>query len=290
MLLCISQVGVAQGQTLGDKILDWIQGEPYIAAEVLPMHHTRTMLGVGQVGVQDTYLSEIAHTGLYLQLLVTKDFSPMRGGHWHWYREAQLHGGLPKNKANGATMYLIGGRYSIGSAYRALSMKGLLLDVAPLVTIQGQGNLKLSNTNNIGNVKAAFGLDAWARLRFTLPTESLPIAFQYGVRVPMIGLAFQPDYGQSYYDYASGENNAPLKLHFTSLHNLWSMDHRFLVDLPIRDLTISLGAEYTYHNEQISSLAFKQGEWRVLFGIAMDVFTLSGNKSARSSGVLRSID
>lgn len=290
VLLYGSTVCLASGQSLGKKIVNWISGTPYEATGTIPTTHTTLLLGVGQVGTIDSYLSESAHTGLLFQFLSMVDYPPIHEGPWHIYMESNLQAGMPKNKANGSVLYLIGGRYSLAGAYRALRWKGVAVDVAPMATLQAQGNLKTSNVNNVGNVKAGLGLDAWARVRYRLPIEAMPIAIQYSMRMPMVGIGFQPDYGQSYYDYVSGENNAPIKLHLTSFHNHWHLDQRFVLDLPIRNLTISLGAEYSFTDEKNRSLHFQQGQWTALLGVALDLFTLSGNKSARSSNIKRSID
>ncbi len=281
---------IISAQTFGQRLTEWIGGTPYQVTNPLPMTHTTLLMGGGQVGVLDTYLSEIPHTGHAFQLLFMSDYPAIHGGAWHIYTDANLHLGLPKNKGNGSFMYLLGAHYSIAGAYRACSWHGMTVDLAPMLTLQAQGNLKSANTNNIGNIKAGIGLDGWARIRYVLPIDAMPIAIGYTLQVPLVGLAFQPDYGQSYYDYASGGNNAPIRLHLSSFPNYRCLRQRLLLELPIRNLTISVGAEHGYQNQMISHLNFRQGYWSVLLGISFDSFALSGNRSARSVNVIRSIE
>ena len=270
----------------------WFKGNPYSGEVPLYTAHTKLLFGAGSVGILDTYLSETTHTGLYLSLLSQTDY-PIRSGRdkWHVYQEIGLYGGLPENPANSSTMEFFGGYISVGAAWRAFLSKGFSLEMAPLLTIDAQGDLKLSNTNNISNVKASFGLDAWARLRYRLPLDAFPMRAQYTVRMPLLHGAFSPSFGQSYYEFVAGESRVmPLKFYPLTVFNGIDVRQQLLLDLPIRHFTLTIGAEYGYKSHELNHLRFRQGSWAGLVGVSFDLFNISGNRSIRSPYIRNAID
>ena len=274
------------------KTGEWFQGMPYGGEMPLYTTHTKLLLGAGAVGIEDGYLSETTHSGPLLSIQSFTDYA-LRSDRdkWHVYQEAEILGGFPKNPANRTTMYVIGGRYSLGAAWRAFLWHGLSLDLAPMLSASVQGDLKLSNTNNVTNVKADFGLDAWARLRYRIPVEAFPMKVQYSLRLPIIHGTFSPAFGQSYYEYvAGGDESVKVAFHPTSFHNGFEIRQNLLIDLPIRHVTVTIGAEHRYQNTRLSSLIFRQGSWMGLAGVSFDLFGLSGNRTHKSPYLKNAID
>ena len=254
--------------------------------------HTKLLLGAGAIGIEDSYLSETTHDGLYFSVETFTDYALRTpGDKWHLYQEAEVSGGLPENPANGSKIYVIGGRYSLGAAWRAFLWHDLSLDIAPMVSISGQGNLKLSNTNNITNIKADFGLDAWSRLRYRLPVKAFPMQVQYSLRIPLLHGTFSPAFGQSYYEYvAGGDKSVKVTFHPTSLHNSFEIRQHLLIDLPIRHVTVTVGAEHRYQNIRLSNLVYRQGAWLGLVGVSFDLFGLSGNRTHKTPYLRNALD
>lgn len=268
-----------------NKLGNWVQGEQWVYESPQPMTHNKLVIHYGGRGVLDEYLSPISHNGYHLQISLLTDYGAPIEQKWHLYQEALVYGGEMENQANGGEMYNIGGSYSIGPSWRVLRCKGLSLDLAPLMTFYIEGNFKPSNTNNVANGKGSLGIDAWARLRYQIPWKIMPMAFSYSIQTPLLHGTFHPQYGQSYYDYISGENDRAIDLHFASLHNSMGIHQRLLVDLPIRNVTVSVGAEHSYLTQQLSHTRFREGTWSVLLGISFDIFSLSGNKSVQSEQI-----
>lgn len=267
----------------------WVAGTPWRMDQPMPVTHHKLLLQRGQWGVVDEYLSPISHFGWHTSATLLTDYAPPRKGSWHLYQEVMLSLAYPKNKANGTTMEIMRGEFSVGPSWRVLNHKGMTLDVAPLLNIQVQGNWKTSNANNYGNAKGSVGLDGWTRFRYQIPWKVSRIALSYSAQISLLHGTFHPDYGQSYYEYISGGKRIPFQFHFTSWHNNITLKQRLLVDLPIHHLTMTLGAEYYHQNQKLSDTRFTQGYWGVVLGISFDSFLLSGGRSNPSDAISSSL-
>lgn len=267
------------------RLGNWVEGEPWQMQEQLPTTHTKYLFQLGKRSVIDEYLSPISHGGYEGKVSFLTDFKAPVDRAWHLYQEVSIFGANMKNPANSGQMYGVGIEYDLGPSWRILRYKGLSVDLAPLFALKLQGNFKLANTNNIANGKGSFGIDGWARLRYQIPWRVMPLAISYSAQLPLLQGAFHPDYGQSYYDYISGENGAKLALHFGSLHNTQGIQQRLLIDLPINNFTFTLGAEHTYLSQKISHTTYREGSWGVILGFSLDIASFSGNRSLKSSQI-----
>ncbi|MDO5035986.1 MAG: hypothetical protein Q4D93_03385 [Porphyromonas sp.] len=266
-----------------ERLLErWIMVEPWEFDGELPTTHTKHLLGYSWHGILDEYLSPISHNGWSVGYRILQDLPQKDGRSYHFYQELQLMGGIQKNPANSFTIYTIGGSHSIGPSWRVIRANNFTLDLGPLLSLDVQGNTKLSNSNNIGNFKASLGADAWSRAIYTIPTKYYPISISYSAQLPLMRLAFFPDFGQSYYEYVSGENRSNPKLHFMSWHNSFILRQRLLVEMPIRNITLNAGVEHSYQTETASAIHFRQGYFMLVLGISLDHFILTGGKSRSS--------
>lgn len=270
-----------------DRVGRYVQGTPWRFDSVLPTTHGKYLLHIGRIGIQDEYLSPISHTGTSFGISVLMDGKlKSKNNKWHYYGESEMNVGWPKNQANHTTMYVIEGRYLGGPAYRLLNRRQWLIDISPAVAVNIQGNIKMSNSNNVVNVKGDIGLDAWGRIMYRIPWEVMPVNFSYSIQVPLFHMACHPHFGQSYYEYVSGENRELPRFYAASLHNTFALRQRLLVDLPIRSTTVTVGVEHSYMKQMINSTQYRKGTWSVMVGISLDYLVFSGNRSTRSAQIL----
>lgn len=272
------------------RVGEYVQGTPWQFDSVLPTTHTKYLLRIGQVGIMDEYLSPISHKGLDFGLSILTDGSIRRPeDKWHYYGEVSLHLGMPKNPANTTVMHVLGGYYLGGAAYRVLQDNRWAVDIAPAIALNIQSQVKLSNTNNIINLKGDLGFDAWGRVMYRIPWQVMPISFSYSMQIPLLHLAYHPHFGQSYFDYVSGENGAKVRFYPTSLHNTLGIRQRLLIDFPVRSTTITVGLEHSYLQQKLNSTKYKMGYWSCILGISLDRITFSGNRSTRSRQIISPI-
>lgn len=292
-LLVVCQ-SMSQAQTVkswlkkaGQSVETYVQGEPWSFDGSLSTTHQELLLGVGQLGVIDQYISPTAHTGLDLNFFLGTD-RPYFADRWHLREELELGVGLTKNKSNGTAMYVPRLYGSIAPAYTLLRSDNLQLEVAPAWSLLVQGNIKLSNTNNVANVKATTGLDAWSRVSYRIPWDPFPMRISYSLSAPLLHLSYHPEYGQSYYEYISGDNRSPIHFYLTSLHNSISIRQRLLLELPIHNLTCVVGMQHQGTVERINHTKFEQGAIGLVIGVSLNTATLSGGKALRSKQITSS--
>lgn len=295
LTLSLSLPGVAQTggwrqrvsdrlEKLGRQTREYIHGEPWTYDGQLYTTHREILLIGGRVGVIDQYVSPSAHTGDDLRVSLGVD-RPYFADRWHLRQELDLGIGMPKNKANGTPMYLPGLYTQTAFAYTLLERSGLRVEVAPAWSLTVQGNLKLSNSNNVANVKATTGLDAWSRLSYRIPWETLPMRLSYTISLPLLHIAYHPDYGQSYYEYVSGDNRAPIRLYLTAPHNSWSIRQRLLLELPIHSTTWVVGLQHIGTTEHINHTKYQLGSVGLVLGLTLETSALSGGRALRSAHI-----
>ena len=92
-------------------------------------------------------------------------------------------------------------------------------------------NLKIGGANNPGAVRATtnIGASLFASYGYELRGRNCEVLLQ--AQVPLLGVAFMPEYGASYYEtfLINSDNN----VHFTSLHNQQDFDVRLMTDIPL---------------------------------------------------------
>ena len=93
-------------------------------------------------------------------------------------------------------------------------------------------NLKLASSNNPATLRLAgdVGASAMATCYYRIRRQAVPV--QLYVQWPLVGEAFVPEYGASYYetfylDHTDGD------MRFTSFHNRHDVDVRLTTDLPL---------------------------------------------------------
>ena len=122
-------------------------------------------------------------------------------------------------------------------------------------------NLKMASANNPATVRAALNAGAMgvASYAFQVRGQRIPVLLQG--RLPLLGAAFQPEYGASYYETfyldAGGQT-----AHLTSVHNQQDFDLQLTADVPLAvipwfrryDSVIRLGAAYHIETMDINAI------------------------------------
>ena len=181
------------------------------AQENQPVQHATQreragQLSVGYTDILDTYLSQEKFTGTefgYLsQSLSRRDSS-------HIVRETVHHVlvGVAGTRGNDNSLLTLLYNLRLGWMYRwhwAAPRLTLLAGGAIDGTLGGAYDTR--NSNNPAQARIALSIDPTARLSWQLRTGRHPLALHYDVTLPLIGMAFSPNYGQSYYEIFSRGN------------------------------------------------------------------------------------
>ena len=79
--------------------------------------------------------------------------------------------------------------------------------------------------------------------------------WRYQVSFPLMGIAFSPNYGQSYYE-AFVEENYDHNVVFAYPGNMPSMRHKLTLDIPIKRYTLRVGYVAQFHQSMFNHLKY----------------------------------
>lgn len=218
------------------------------------------MLGIGAVNTLDTYLSPEEYTGTELRYIshsVRENGTKLSRELVH---QAQILSVRNRRENNNE----LGGFYNFQYNWQyALGQWNV-----------GEGELRLKagggidtrlgflyNMRNSNNPAQAYGQvniapNAVAAYRFRL--RNLPFQLRYEVQVPLIGLTFSPNYGQSYYEIFT-RDNYDHNLVVTTPVSAPSLRQQLTLDFTVRHTTFRVGYLGDYQQAKINQL--RQHVW-----------------------------
>lgn len=273
----------------------WQKARTYYTAsdwrmsDTLQVRHRQLLFGISLGGLRDTYLSPIAHRGSSVSLLGATDY-PSSPSFPHLYGEWYLEAGQLENPANRSLLQVLSGKYALGCLWRPLSARRFALDLGVAGSTQVASFAKLSNVNNVFNAHVSAGADALARVLCRLPFSWCPATIHFTTSAEVCHVAFSPLFGQSYYDYVSGENRGRIALHVSHPLNKLALTSRLVLDIPFRGVTLSLGGMHCYFSDRSPANPYHKGSIGFLIGLSYDAFTLAGYQRMRTSTLTNTFD
>lgn len=249
--------------------------------EVYKTTNRATLIGVGGVGLYDTYLSPLKYSGKTISVLhdrispsfFLKDKSVLQ-------QQFMLQSAITKNPIGTARCLYGNVSYSVNSLYDFYKNSSL--------RVLGGGGLDLSlgglynnrNSNNPVSIKTStnlhlsvMGIYNWKR--FT---------FRWQISSPFIGVLFSPNYGQSYYEiFSLGNSSGVVK--FASLHNQYSLTNYFTVDIHARKHTFRVGYLGNYYITNVNSLNTNILSHQIVLGMATETLNFGGTRARNSKQI-----
>ena len=228
-------------------------------------------LGVGSTNILDTYLSQEKFHGVGLSFLYTRErFKDSCRWSSEW--QHQLHASTAKDRADNAS--LLEGMYKLyGGCYYRLTTPGQPLQIhAGALGNVGIG--MIYNTRNGNNpVQARLGLHIMPSVKAVYPFRLFHHLAQlrYQGDLPLVGLVFSPNYGQSYYEMFSlgnyDHNIVPTT--FVSAPNFRQQLALLYTVSP--SFTFSIGYLGDYQQQRVNNLKQHLYDHAVMIGIVKEV-------------------
>lgn len=231
----------------------------------------RTLLfGIGRTNQLDTYLSPMEYTGLQASFLIQNE-RMTRLANRHISFQSTLHGAYTSTDNPAGTADYIGGRlaYDAGWHYHYsplpnLDLKGGALVGADLGFLYNNRN---GNNPAQGRFSIDLSLSAGAGYSFNVPLwrgRRLPLHVGYQADLPMVGLMFSPEFGESYYEISQqGVGHDIICAHpgnALSLRQLLTMDFR------LRRITLRIGYLCDIRQSNARSLKYHDVSHSFMFG------------------------
>lgn len=236
---------------------------PTLAQDTLRSNKVITntqMLGIGAVNTLDTYLSPEEYTGTELRYIshsVRENGTKLSRELVH---QAQILSVRNRRENNNE----LGGFYNFQYNWQYALGQWNVGEGELRLKVGGGVDTRLGflyNMRNSNNPAQAYGQvniapNAVAAYRFRL--RNLPFQLRYEVQVPLLGLAFSPNYGQSYYEIFT-HDNYDHNLVVTSLVSAPSLRQQLTLDFTVRHTTFRVGYLGDYQQAKINQL--RQHVW-----------------------------
>lgn len=236
---------------------------PTLAQDTLRSNKVITntqMLGIGAVNTLETYLSPEEYTGTELRYIshsVRENGTKLSRELVH---QAQILSVRNRRENNNE----LGGFYNFQYNWQYALGQWNVGEGELRLKVGGGVDTRLGflyNMRNSNNPAQAYGQvniapNAVAAYRFRL--RNLPFQLRYEVQVPLLGLAFSPNYGQSYYEIFT-RDNYDHNLIVTSPISAPSLRQLLTLDFTVRHTTFRVGYLGDYQQAKINQL--RQHVW-----------------------------
>ena len=223
-----------------------------------------SMIGVGSSNIIDTYLSSYNYTGTDIRIQrETMRMTNLWGGRVSNQSLIDLNGDINKNHARNIDEYAGGIRYSQGWFYNffngntvnPVERSASRFNVAAGLAASGYlGVVYIDRSgNNPAQAKADLMIDVSALATYDMVIAKHHYLWRYQVTFPLIGMAFSPNYGQSYYE-AFVAKHYDHNVVFAYPGNMPSMRHKLTLDIPIKRYTLRVGYVAQFNHSMFNHL------------------------------------
>ena len=244
---------------------------PTLAQDTLRSNKVITntqMLGMGAANTLDTYLSPEEYTGTELRYIshsVRENGTKLSRELVHQAQILSVRNRRENNnELGGFYNFQYNWQYALGQWN--IGEGELRLKVGGGVDTRLGFLYNMRNSNNPAQAYAQVNIapNAVAAYRFRL--RNLPFQLRYEVQVPLLGLAFSPNYGQSYYEIFT-RDNYDHNLVVTSPVSAPSLRQLLTLDFTLRHTTFRVGYLGDYQQAKVNQL--RQHVWSNLFVIGI---------------------
>jgi len=225
-----------------------------------------TMIGVGSSNVLDTYLSSYNYTGTdYRIQRETMRMTNLWKGRVANQSLIDVNADINENHAGNLDEYAGGVRYTQGWFYNF--MNGNVVNPVErshsrfnfAAGLSASGYLGVVYISRSGNNPAQAKADLMVNLS-GMATYDMVIAkhhylWRYQVSFPLMGIAFSPNFGQSYYEAFVAEHYDH-NVVFAYPGNMPSMRHKLTLDIPIKRYTLRVGYVGEFHQSMFNHLKY----------------------------------
>ncbi len=196
---------------------------------------TTYMIGVGPTKIYDTYLSQEHFSGTGLTFLATSQRSNANL-HWSTLMEHQAHLASADDRSGDSNEMQGDYSFLIGRLRRFDILPSLSVEVGGMAVANAGFIYNTSNGNNPAQARLSLNVmpTATATWRFRLFHRQM--ALRYETQLPLVGIMFSPNYGQSYYEIFT-RGNYDHNIVPTTFVSAPNMRHQIMADINLGPLT-----------------------------------------------------
>lgn len=292
VVLCLVAVARLEAQTAEDK-------ELAPSERFYNIRSKTSSLGVGGLVLKDEYLSPLNYGGI--SILYSQETSQLRYKYpsqgfsllkpligngerstsrsWLGQRHFVFALGHTSNPAQNANISRLELRLSGSRQYRLSEGRWGSVSLGPGYTLGGGGLYSSRNGNNPATLKLDGGLTLALSYAYRLPWRSFPALIRLSSRTDLVGLRWEQQYGESYYELYYLSEALGKRLALTHLGNSLGQELRINIDIPLFDRYVySVLYRYQHKSWDINQLYNKLNEHSISLGITRYFRPLGGRR------------
>ena len=224
------------------------------------------LLGIGRTNQLDTYLSPMEYTGLQVSFLLQGE-RMTRLAHRHISFQSTFHGVFTSTENPAATAKYWGGRlaYDAGWHYHYSPLKNLDLKGGAMIGADVGFLYNDRNGNNPAQGQFSIDLSLSAGAGYSWSLWKLPMQASYQADLPMLGMMFRPEFGESYYEIS--QRGVGHDLVCAHPGNALSLRQFLTLDFCLRRVTLRIGYLCDIRQSNAHSLKYHDISHSFMFGI-----------------------
>ncbi|WP_078063530.1 DUF3316 domain-containing protein [Bacteroides ihuae] len=288
--ICSHKVGEVIFASLCICIFSFLSVKTYAQEDSLQANRyvmRATMYGVGFANVYDTYLSPQEYVGTDFRISrETMRMTKLFDGNVSVQNFFQANISYTHNKVDNNNTFagLVNWNYGLHYQFRITDNFKLL--AGGLADLNGGFVYNLRNTNNPASARAYINLDASGMAIWHLKIKNYPIVLRYQANIPVIGVMFSPNYGQSYYEIFTLGNSSGV-VQFTSLHNQPSIRQMLSVDCPIGSSKVRFSYLWDMQQSRVNQINTHTYGHVFMVGFVQDLYRIRNKKGTPLPSAIR---
>lgn len=246
-----------------------------------------TMYGIGYASVYDTYLSPQEYTGMDFRIARESiRMTKLLDGNVSLQNFFQANVAYTHNKPDNNNTFsgLVNWNYGLHYQFRLTHNFKLL--AGALGDFNGGFVYNLRNSNNPASARAYINLDASGMAIWQIRVRNHPMTLRYQANVPVLGVMFSPNYGQSYYEiFTLGNKDGVIRM--TSLHNQPSIRQMFSADFPVGNTKLRFMFLWDIQQSKVNMIETHTYGYVFMLGVVKDLYRIKNKKGAPLPDALR---
>lgn len=213
-----------------------------------------TSYGLGHANILDTYLSPQEYTGIEGRILrESMRMTRLFDGNLSLQNIFQANLSYTHNKAENNNTFAGLVNWNYGLHYQFRIGNNLKLLAGGLGDLNGGFVYNLQNSNNPASAKAYINLAASGMAIYRFRIKKIPFVARYQANVPVAGVLFSPNYGQSYYEiFTLGNSDGVVK--FTTFKTQPAIRQMFSLDFPVFSAKLRLSYLWDIQQSKVNQL------------------------------------
>lgn len=224
------------------------------------------LMGIGHTNQLETYLSPMEYTGIQIGLMAQSERTTHLA-YRHISFQSTFQGFYTSADNPAATAKYTGGRlsYDAGWHYHYSPLSNLDLKGGVLVGTDLGFLYNDRNGNNPAQGHFSIDLSLSAGADYSFRLGKLPTHASYQVDMPMIGMMFCPEFGESYYEIS--QNGVGHDILFSHPGNALSLRQFLTLDVCLKRITLRAGYLCDIRQSNVHSLKYHDISHSFMFGI-----------------------